>query len=422
MSNLVDFAKKLLHHAEALQAQLDKANAAQPSLDAGGPSRYPDRVEHPEIYKARTALVDASKDMYYLALGPIDTLRTMVGPERCNMTILRVLHTYDIPGIITKHGSLSFGDLAAEAGVNAEVLERILRLAFATNLFKEEPKGYVSHTALSQAFPVVADWIALNSRDDYSLSLLHWDDAIKVYTEPRPQGQRVLPFNIANKTDAPFFDYVTSDPAHLEIFGKAMTSAGRMNGGDDLKVFLGDFDWAQFGEGPLVDLGGGNGYISAAIARANPQLHLLVQDLPSNEPNFNNMVPDYLKNRVTYQAQDFFQPQAKQLGARAFFMKAIMHDWPDYDAARILRHLIPDVEKGAKILVSDRILGATGHKPTHFESFGQFSDLLMFTVTGAKERNLEQWKTLFHLTDERLKILGWHQPAGSEFGLIEVGM
>ena len=43
------------------------------------------------------------------------------------------------------------------------------------------------------------------------------------------------------------------------------------------------FDWAKLASGSLIaDIGGGLGHVSIEIARAHPELHIVVEDRPQN--------------------------------------------------------------------------------------------------------------------------------------------
>jgi hypothetical protein len=101
-----------------------------------------------------------------------------------------------------------------------------------------------------------------------------------------------------------------------------------------------------------------------------------------------------------------------------------LYDRNDADCARILKQLIPGVERGAEILYMDRVayLPAEGKVATHRESMAQFLDLMMWSNLGAKERNVNQWQEVATLADERLKILAYRTPVGCDWGLLELGV
>lgn len=418
MASLVDLAKQILEQAKSLQDQLGSIRAPQPSLENGTPWHYPNAVEHPDIFTTRQSIATMSKALFQLSLGPADMMRYITGPERCSLALLKVMDQFNVHDLVPKGGSISFEELASKLNVHSEILRRVFRLAFANNLFKEEPKGHVAHTSLSSAIPLASGWMRLMYRNDFGNAILSWPDAMLQYDESKPLS---IPWNVGNGHKQPFFDYLHEEQGGMEMFANAMRSSAAQTGGQESSNFLHGFDWTSLGEGPLVDLGGGSGQIGIAVAKAHPKLKVIIQDLQSNEEVANKTIPPELKDRVSFQVQDFFKAQSVSTGAKAFFMKSIMHDWPDQDASRILKQLLPEVEKGARIFVCDRVPTFTVPRPTQHEAMVQFMDILMWSVLNAKERNVEQWNKLLEMTDERLKVINFNIPVGSEFGMIEIG-
>jgi 6-hydroxytryprostatin B O-methyltransferase len=433
MSPLVELAKDILQQAERLEKQLQDIDAPQPSLEEDGPWRYPSSVEHPEVWVIRESIATMSKRLLQLSLGPADMIRYMVGkrfcsnqlvevissfflgPERCNLPLLKVMDHFNVSQLVPRNGSISFEELANDMKVHPEIVKRVFRMAFGINLFKEEPKGHVAHTSLSTTLPMLSGWMKFTYRRDITDAMLSWPDAMLQYDEPTKLG--TIPFNIGNGHDKTFFE-VMQEEDDMAMFTDAMKSS---EAGRDAGHFLYGFDWASLGEGPVVDLGGGNGHIAIPIAEKYPELKIIIQDLEVNRQYAAELIPAELRNRITFQVQDFFQPQIVKTGAKVFFLRHIIHDWPDEDACRILKQLVPEVENGARILVSDRVPGFTGSRPTYFDSLVHWLDLLMWTILGAKERSAEQWQQLLEKTDKRLKILSLKIPAGTEFAMIEIG-
>lgn len=58
-------------------------------------------------------------------------------------------------------------------------------------------------------------------------------------------------------------------------------------------------------------------------------------------------------SRIELQEHDFFTPQPIK-GARAYFMRSVLHDWPDEQCRTILGHVKDAMEPGySKILIND---------------------------------------------------------------------
>ena len=100
-------------------------------------------------------------------------------------------------------------------------------------------------------------------------------------------------------------------------------------------------------------------------------------------------------------------------GARAYFLKYVLHDWPDDRCRQILAHLITAMQPGySKLLINEAVLPDVG------ASWEQTSlDLYMMALASAMERTEGQWRRL--LGGMGLTVLGiWRGGDGTE-SLIE---
>lgn len=101
---------------------------------------------------------------------------------------------------------------------------------------------------------------------------------------------------------------------------------------------------------------------------------------------------------------DFFQPQPVQ--ADVYVFKMILHDWPDAEAAKILRALVPALKPGARVLLFEYIGSHDGGEelPRSIRQMGSATDLRLMALFNAKERPVEAWKGVFALADERFEV------------------
>ena len=273
MGLIVELAQEILAKAVLLEYQLANAGAPQPSFECGTPASFPPEAKYPDIFETRQSIIDSAKTVHSLALGPSETIINLTGAQRLQTYALRVIEHYDIAHAVPKDGSITFEDLAKKLEVNQEVLERIMRLSFGIRLFQEKPLGSVSHTALSEALPVLSGWNKMAMTTDFALSLQSWPQALKVYNEEA--GAINLPWNIGVKDDRGHFAYIQSGAGEIggmKGFTAAMESRARTSGGSDFSYFREGFDWASLGQGPLVELGGGSGQVMTQIAKDFPEL------------------------------------------------------------------------------------------------------------------------------------------------------
>ena len=158
-----------------------------------------------------------------------------------------------------------------------------------------------------------------------------------------------------NGTNLPIFRALATMPEKAMVFGSAMT-AHAMQPGFSLQYLVAAFPWAA-GGGALhvVDVGGGVGHVSQALAAHSPTVKCTVEDFPDAIAQGEGGLPAALQGRITFQAHDFFQEQPVK-GTDVYLLRCILHDWSDKYATLILRALIPALKPGAKVVVSDRIV------------------------------------------------------------------
>jgi hypothetical protein len=423
--SLVDLADQVVKSATRLQQQLREQSAPQPTFDAGGPQAYP---ADPAIYETRDALIDASKAMLDLARGPTEHVKSIVGIEPFDWAVLGVVDHFDIARVVPPHGSISFGELAAKLKVDRPLLERFVRYAFTMRLFRLTDDGEVAHTSFSQAIPALSPWIRVNAHELFGRMLAKFPQSLGAWSDEPAHSddhRRQLPYTLAWGMDTPVWDFFR-DEIGMDVFGAAMDRYAVSFQELLTQQLTRGYDWAGLGSGPVVDVGGGNGWIAIAIARQFPDLHFVVQDVPTNEAVVYRATPADLKDRVRFQAQDFFAPQPAddQPVPKAYLLKSVLHDWPDADCVSILRNLTPAMEAhGTKLFIVDRVLPAKpGEIAMHVEAQARRSDLNMFGLFGAKERSRPEWESLIATVHPALRITRCEVPNGMEWALLTIQM
>lgn len=130
----------------------------------------------------------------------------------------------------------------------------------------------------------------------------------------------------------------------------------------------------------MCDVGGGTGRVLTAVLSAHPHLRGLVFDLPSVVAA-SGPFPTEVAPRVETRGGDFFHevPEADTL-----LLVAVLHDWGDAEAARILERCASALAPGGRVLVVDQVLDPD--RPPFLEPH---SDVLMMLLTeGGRERTV----------------------------------
>lgn len=135
----------------------------------------------------------------------------------------------------------------------------------------------------------------------------------------------------------------------------------------------------------IVDVGGGLGGDLKKFKERFSALpgKLILQDLPAVIEGAKD-----LPAGIEAQSHDFFQKQPVR-DAKAYFMRTVLHDWPDRQAVQILGKLRDAMNGDSILLISETILPESGVLLPSV-----LSDMQMMGSFASLERTQEQWQTL----------------------------
>ena len=224
-------------------------------------------------------------------------------------------------------------------------------------------------------------------------------------------------WNVANNTELPIFRYLEGHPERAQRFAKTMAALTTTDG-YHVRHLLNGYDWKSLGEATVVDVGGSTGHVSIGVAEIARQLRFVVQDLPNIVAKGEEALSADIKDRVSFQAHDFFTPQP--VTAAVYLLRFILHDYSDLYATRILKCLVPAMKPGSRLIVVDGVLPPPNTMPSSEERLIRIMDLEMMTTFNAKEREIEDWTSLFAQADPRLKLHNVIRPPGSVNSILEV--
>ena len=177
--------------------------------------------------------------------------------------------------------------------------------------------------------------------------------------------------------------------------------AGRAGTPDWLSVFPVEQEVSSWSAEPdkalFVDVGGGVGPQCLAFKTKYPNLpgRVILEDIPQTLEHASPI------EGVDFLVQNFFEPQAIKglsilpplspepadtaLGAKFYYLRNILHDYPDEKCVAILKNLAAAMDKDSRILIDEMVLPDTG---VHWQATQL--DLIMISL-GAIERTKEQW-------------------------------
>jgi O-methyltransferase. len=307
--------------------------------------------------------------------SPTQALRRLVNGYQVSQAI-HVAATLGIADLL-RDGPLSSDELAARASANPRSLHRVLRALASVGVLHEGGDGRFALTELgeglrSDAAEPLGGWAAYVGRPAHFRA---WGALLHAVRTGESAFQSVH--------GADVWEYRASHPEDGASFDRAMTDTSRRANRELLEAY----DFGRFER--VVDVGGGHGAFLAAVLAAHPatrgvlfdQAHVVADAPPVLEAAG-------VSDRCEVVAGSFFDTVPP--GADAYLLKAIVHDWEDDDAVRILRNVRAATADTGTVLVVERELGAPNENPD-----AKFSDLNMMVGPGGRERTRDELATLF---------------------------
>jgi len=258
----------------------------------------------------------------------------------------------DSPGI-------PVSEISQKTGVPETRVLALLRQITSNNIFREVRPRVFAHTTASAVlampdFSTTTDLI-LHFTDEGYKAAGYLPEALDLYGAQFDEVQKPelrTAFNLAFNTDMHYFDYIYTPeniPKYGERFGRSMMGSGRE---DLINSTLDSYDWSQFKPGDrIIDVGGGVGHVGVGVAkRVKPGVEVIVQDRPSVVEQGRKIHGHIVK----LEPHNFFDREPIQ-GANVYYLRLILHDWPDSICRTILGNIIPAMGKHSRILIMDAL-------------------------------------------------------------------
>ena len=136
--------------------------------------------------------------------------------------------------------------------------------------------------------------------------------------------------------------------------------------------------------GTSIFKAGGEGALLRDILSATPRLRGVLFDLPQVVARAPELLTGEIAARCEIVGGDFFESVPE--GGDAYLLKGVIHDWPDEDAARILRNTRRAIRPGGTLLLIEGLADSPA-RPVGV------IDLLML-VLGGRERTEGDFRSL----------------------------
>jgi len=279
--------------------------------------------------------------------------------------------------------------LAAASGANTDFLHRVLRHLVAKGLFEEPAPGSF---ALNEPARELLDSAVLLGfdLDSFGGRMAHaWSGLLSTVRTGKPAYREIF--------GRPYWEDLEAHPEIAAKFDELMGPAGHGAPNPDIRL-AGGWDSVR----TVVDVGGGTGALLAEILRARPTLRGTLVDQPATVARSRDMFQAAgVADRVTLAAQSFFDPLPA--GADLYLLKSVLSDWPDPEAALILRRCAEAARPAGRVVLLN------GVSPV--ETGGPPPDVLMMVLVGGKGRTLTEFRELARTAGLEIYAAG-REPSG----------
>ena len=183
------------------------------------------------------------------------------------------------------------------------------------------------------------------------------------------------------------FEYLAAHPKEALIFNEAMAEITRQVA----RAVAAAYDFSRFRS--IVDVGGGNGTLIAAILTGAPVLRGIVFDLASgNAEAPQQLAAAGVAERCEVVVGDFFRSVPN--GADAYILKSVIHDWDDDRSVLILKNCRRVMSASGKLLLVERVMPVRMEASPSHQRMAMI-DMNMLAVPGGRERTEAEYRALF---------------------------
>ncbi|MCJ1313932.1 hypothetical protein MMC25_007612 [Agyrium rufum] len=333
----------------------------------------------------RKTIITGLRDLMYSLESPDDTLqRLMFLPLEPAM--VRVGIDMKLFNILTeKKEPQTIAELAQATGADPTLVGRVARYLSSHAIINESGKDTFAPNDMTKTLADPGNqagiWHYFETVGPQFQAIPSFLKETK-YQNPTDIFHTVLQH--AFKTDLPAFQWFPQHPEAFATFNQHMAS--RRIDTSWLDVFPVEAEtkgWSP--EAPVfVDVGGGIGHQCAGLKGKYPDLpgRVYVQDLP-------HCIDHAIKAPgVEAMVYDFFTPQPIK-GSKFYYLRGVIHDFPDDKAQIILKNIIDAMGDDSVILIDEMVL-PDAHP--HWQSTQ--IDLTMMCALAAMERTQSQFAEL----------------------------
>ncbi|KAJ2990118.1 hypothetical protein NUW58_g3112 [Xylaria curta] len=339
---------------------------------------------------ARKQMLDTAMKAATMLEAPLDTVWRMIMSPHAPAALMTLLKAGVIQEIAKSDSATSADQLSKATEADRLLIVRLLRPLNALGFVNETKQEEYAPTAITK---MLVDRALLGGFQFMFSAATRSLASLPFYFEKthyKNVNGAPGPFQDAHKTQDNMFPWLIKDPPMMGNFNAFMTGqrADRKQWFDFFEVddILLNGSYTDSNATLLVDVAGGEGVDLAEFHKRFPDAsgRLILQDLPPVIDSIQDLPP-----KIERQKHDFFQEQPIK-GARCYYYRSILHDWPDADCITILKNTAAAMSRGySKLLLSEFVLPAS-----NTPLYPALLDINMMALLNGMERTEAQFTKL----------------------------
>jgi hypothetical protein len=268
-------------------------------------------------------------------------------------------------------GPLHVDDLATRTQTHASSLFRLMRALETLGVFAQVSPRVFANTSVSEYLRKDVPgsrWAIIRLTSSASLGVFDpWAALLGAIQSGRTAFDLTYDCNL--------WEFLKRNPELAAVFGEAMRSRAAAV----TPAVTAAYEWGRF---PTVaDIGGGIGSQLVDILNAYQPCRGILFDQPET---LARAIPH---DRVERVAGSFFEQVPPR--ADAYILRSVIHDWPDAEAAKILKIVRACAKPDSRIILIEQIIQDAPEYASN-----KWEDLTMLLIAGGQERTANEYRQL----------------------------
>lgn len=253
-SSLLTRAQQFKDIVSDIVSHLSATDHPEPSFTTSSPD-IPDDARYIHL---RDTLNDTASDVLHLVNGPKQYFRRYLCTHN-DLAAYQVAFTYSFFQNVPESEPIPLSELAKKVQISEDIVGRTMRFLCTQRVFTESRPDTFVHTASSIMFKRDKD---LRAAAEYQL-----DEMFKASSAAAASlDSGKSPFE--ERHGMSLFQFYGKNPKLATRFANAMAGVAKLD--RQISELLTGYPWADLGSRKIVDVGGGSGHVSVALARVRP--------------------------------------------------------------------------------------------------------------------------------------------------------